>query len=60
VFESEIPDIVIIETGDSAEAKREECERRNQDYCQVSSNIYCGISVGGLHNSCFNEIKNLL
>jgi hypothetical protein len=60
VFESEIPDIVIIETGDDAEEQRKECEDRNQDYCQVSPNIYSMIASGGLYNSCFNEIKTLL
>ena len=60
VFEADIPDIVIIEAGDDAEEKRKECEDRNQDYCQVSENIYEMLSIGGLHNSCFNEIKNLL
>jgi len=60
VFESEVPDIVIIETGEDAEEQRKECEARNQDYCQVGSNIYDALSIGGYHNSCFNEIKNLL
>lgn len=60
VFESEIPDLVIIETGDTAEEKRKECEDRNQDYCQVDSNIYELLIIGGSQNSCFNEIKNLL
>ena len=60
IFEAEVPDIVIIETGDEAEEKRKECEDRNQDYCQVGTNIYEALAIGGLHNSCFNEIKNLL
>ena len=60
VFEAEVPDIVIIETGEGAEEERKECEERNQDYVQVSTNIYEALSIGGLHNSCFNEIKNLL
>ena len=61
VFEPEIPDIVIIEAGSpTADAERQECEDRNQDYCQVDSNIYEALSIGGMHNSCFTEIKNML
>ena len=60
VFESEVPDIVIIETGSSAAAQRQECEDRGQDYCQVSSSIYGALGLGGNYNSCFNEIKNML
>lgn len=60
VFEAEVPDIVIIEIGPSVEEQRQECEKRGQDYCQVSSNIYSALGLGGRYNSCFNEIKNLL
>ena len=61
VFESDVPDIVIIESDQpDTEAIREECEARNQDYCQVSSNIYDALTIGGMHNSCFVEVKNML
>ena len=60
VFESEVPDIVIIPEGEYAEAQREECEARNQDYCQVDMSLANAIGIGGIQNSCFNEIKNLL
>lgn len=61
VFEAEIPDIVIIKAGtDTTDEEREECERRNQNYSQVSPSIFDALVIGGLHNSCFNEIKNLL
>ena len=60
IFEGDIPDIVIIETGSSAAEQRAECEARGQDYCQVSSSIYGALGLGGNYNSCFNEIKNML
>ena len=61
VFESEIPDYVLIEAGqEDTEAKRDECIARNQAYIQVDSNVYKGLGLGGLFNSCFNEVKMLL
>lgn len=61
VFENEIPDFVLIEAGqDDTDAKREECNIRHQKFIQVSSNIYKMIGLGGIYNSCFNEIKMLL
>jgi len=60
VFESEVPDIVIIKNDETAEEQAQWCEERNQDYCIVEPTIYEMIVIGGLHNSCFNEIKNLL
>jgi len=61
VFESDIEDFVLIETGQSdTAAKRKECELRNQAYIQVDSNIFKGLGLGGIFNSCFNEIKMLL
>lgn len=61
VFEPEIPDFVIIETGqDDTDTKREECEARNQAYIQVDSSIYQMLATGGVSNGAFTEIKNLL
>jgi hypothetical protein len=61
VFEPEIPDFVLIEAGQpDTEQKRRECEKRNQAYIQIDSNIYTNIASGGLKNSCFEEIKSLL
>lgn len=61
VFEPDIPDFVLIETGmpDTAQ-KRQECEDRNQRYIQVDSDIFKMLVIGGMNNSCFVEIKNLL
>ena len=61
VFESEIPDLVLIkEDTETTDAEREACEKRGQDYCQVEASIYDLLVMGGWANSCFNEIKNLL
>lgn len=61
VFEADIPDFVLIESGqEDTEIKRQECEARNQPYIQIDSNIYNNLSVGGFHNSCFTQIKDLL
>lgn len=61
VFENEIPDFVLIEVDqDDTEAKRKECEDRAQKYIQVESDIFKGLGLGGIYNSCFNEIKMLL
>ena len=61
VFEKEIPDFVIIETGTAETAdKIAECTARNQDFIQVDSGIYQMLAIGGMQNSCFEEIKNML
>ena len=61
VFENIIPDYVLIETGqEDTDAKREDCIARNQAYIQVDSNIFKGLGLGGIFNSCFNEVKMLL
>ena len=61
VFEPEIPDFVLIETGmPDTQEKRQECEDRDQRYIQVDSNIFKMLAIGGVNNSCFVEVKNLL
>ena len=61
VFEPEIPDFVLIETGQpDADKNRLECESRGQAYIQIPSSIYTMLAIGGELNGCFTEIKNLL
>ena len=61
VFEKEVPDFVLIEAGtDTTAEKVDECIARNQAYIQVDSNIFALLAIGGMHNSCFEEIKNML
>ena len=61
IFEPEIPDFVIIENGqpDTAQ-KRAECEAKHQKYIQVDNSIYKYLSIGGMMNGAFYEIKDLL
>lgn len=61
VFEQEVPDFVLIETGQpDTEEKRNECIARSQAFIQVDPNIYINLATGGMHNSCFERIKNAL
>ena len=60
IFESDIPDFVIIETGDGAEEARNECKARDQRYIQVDSNIYSQLALGGVSNSAYNKVRELL
>lgn len=61
IFEPEIPDFVLIKKGqEDTEAKRQECEDRNQAYIQVDEAIYDMLATGGIPNGAFTEIKNLL
>lgn len=61
VFEPEIPNFVLIETGqEDTEEKRRECENQGQPYIQISSALYNLITGGGSHNSAYNTIKDLL
>lgn len=48
VFEPDIPDFIIIETGtESTAADRAECEKKGQKYVQVDSSIFSLITTGG-------------
>ena len=61
VFEPEIPDLVLIESGqDDTAKKRQECENKGQAYIQVPSSIYNMLALGGSLNSCYVRIKDLL
>lgn len=61
IFEPEIPDFVLIESGaEDADKLREECIQRGQNFLTVDSEIYNGIIQGGTYNSAFNQIQDLL
>ena len=61
LFEPEIPDVVCIETGQQdTEEKIRQCVARGENYTQVSSEVYKNLMVGGLHNSAFVAIRDLL
>ena len=61
VFEPEVPDFILIETGQpDTQEKRDECISRAQAFIQVDPNIFMNLSGGGMRNSCFERIKNAL
>jgi hypothetical protein len=61
IFEREIPDCVLIESGQKDSLKLQlECFDKGQKCSLVSSEIYSRIVPGGTHNSAYNEIRNLL
>ena len=61
IFEPAIPDYVIIKKGElDTDEKRQECEDRNQAFIQVDAAIYDLLSIGGVSNGAYTEIKNLL
>lgn len=61
VFEREIPDWILIETGTSeTQQKKEEAQARGQKILQVSSVVYSNLGTGGTQNSAFEQIKSML
>ena len=62
IFESDVPDCVLIETGKEkdTEALKNECIKKGQTFYQVPSSIFNLLSAGGQQNSAFESIKNLL
>ena len=63
VFESEIPDLVMIDSSlpnTEVQRLREECIAQGQDYIQVDKNIYSMITGGGSLNSAYNKVRELL
>jgi len=61
VFEPEVPDLVFVETDQpDTNTRRAECEARHQKYTQVDSELYSNLAIGGVSNSAYNEIRNML
>ena len=66
IFESWIPDIILINkdfsSSDNSYAGkiRKECEKRNQSFYQVSSDIYDNLEIGGVLNSGYQVIRQLI
>ena len=62
IFEANIPDVILINLGDSdtVQKKKDEANARGQKYLQVSGQVYDNLAIGGSQNSAYNEIKNLL
>ena len=61
IFESHIPDLILIEKGTENTSKNmQECEERGQEYILVDSAIYNMLATGGSQRSAFVEVKDLL
>ena len=61
LFEPDVPFVVLIEAGtEETDKLRDEAQRRGENYCQVPTQIYQKIEIGGTYNSAFNMIKDLL
>lgn len=63
VFEQTVPDVIMLNINDTSaemEALRQECISLGQDYVQVSEAIYSMLSIGGIQNSCYQRMCELL
>ena len=75
VFEQEVPDIVLINIDDltnpgaynpedkietEMDAIRAECENLGQEYIQVDSTLYDLLVIGGVQNSCYQRVCEML
>ena len=61
IFESQIPDVVLIETGQNdTEEKRKQAIDRQQRFCQVQATVYNNLQIGGIHYSAYQEIRQTL
>lgn len=61
IFAPTIPDLVIIETGQSdTEEKRTYCQSRGQSYVQVDEAIYNALMPSGGMKSAYDQIKKQL
>ena len=61
VFEPDVPDYIIIEAGqDDTDDLREEAQNKGQNFIQVNSVIYDSITVGGMSNSAYHRVRELL
>lgn len=61
LFEPEIPDLVLLNTGaDNLKLLREECEDRGQEYIQLDPNLYSMVTGGGRFNSAYNMVRELI
>lgn len=58
IFESQVPDIVIIEEGSiDADEMQRECEAKKQEWVQVRPEVYNMLMNGGVLKSAYEQIK---
>ena len=61
IFETEIPEIIMIDTRDNDQNEKKEWARKHgYRWTQVSPKIYDHLSIGGIKNSAFEAMKDLL
>ena len=63
IFEKEVPDIVVLNLGETEEnlaQQRLECKERGQEYSQIAEEIFHGLAQGGSQNSAYNAVRDLL
>lgn len=60
LFEPDVPPVVCIERGEDTEKKINACIAKGQNYTVLSSDIYHGLIIGGVYNSAFIAMKDLL
>ena len=61
IFEPDIPNLIIIQTGTEETSKiREQCQNQNQEYVQVKSQIYSLLNNGGFLRSAYEQVKKEL
>ena len=61
IFETDIPDIIMIDPRDKdQEDKKTWAIKKGYTWSQVNSDIYDNLSIGGIKNSAYEAMKDLL
>ena len=61
VFEPDVPDYIIIEADqENTGTLRKEAQDKGQNFIQVDPSIYSSIAVGGMSNSAYHRVRELL
>ena len=63
VFEQIVPDYILINnnlSNEEQQAIRDECDRIGQNYNQISEELFNLLSMGGIQNSCYQRICEML
>ena len=64
VFEQEVPDVVFLPIGFESDeemvAIRKECDSLGQTWVQIDDTIYDLLSIGGIQNSCYQRVCEML
>ena len=61
VFEPDVPSYIIIQAGqDDTQNLIDEAQNKGQNFITVSENVYDMITVGGMSNSAYHKVRELL